>query len=36
MLIGNRDILVRGIASDHVAEMLLGTDLFETRGAVLT
>ena len=27
--IGNRDVLVRGITSDHVAEMLLGIDWLE-------
>ena len=32
--IGNREILVREIASDHVAEMLLGIDWHETQGAV--
>ena len=32
--IGNRDVLVRGIASDHVAEMLLGIDWLEGQGAV--
>ena len=31
--IGNREVLVRGIASDHVAEMLLGIDWRETHGA---
>ena len=32
--IGNRDVLVRGIASDHVAEMLLSIDWLETHEAV--
>ena len=32
--IGNRDVLVRVIASDHVAEMLLGIDWLEGHGAV--
>ena len=32
--IENREVLVRGIASDHVAEMLLGIDWLETQGAV--
>ena len=32
--IGNREVLVRGITSDHVAEMLLGIDWLETQGAV--
>ena len=32
--IGNRDVLVRGITSGHVAEMLLGIDWWETQGAV--
>ena len=32
--IGNREVLVRGIASKRVAEMLLGIDLVETQGAV--
>ena len=32
--IGNREVLVRGIASDYVAEMLLGIDWLETQGAV--
>ena len=32
--IGNREVLVRGISSDHVAEMLLGIDCLETQGAV--
>ena len=30
----NREILVRGIASDHVAEILFGTDWLETQGAI--
>ena len=32
--IGNREVLVLGIASDHVAEMLLGIDWLETQGAI--
>ena len=32
--IGNRDVLVRGIASDDVAEMLLGIDWLERKSAV--
>ena len=32
--IRNREVLVRSIASDHVAEMLLGIDWLETQGAV--
>ena len=34
MLVGNREVLIRGILSDHVAEMLLGMDWLETRGAI--
>ena len=34
MRIGNRDVLVREIASDNVAEMLLGIDWLEGQGAV--
>ena len=34
VLIGSREVLVHGIASDRVSEMLLGSDLLETQGAV--
>ena len=34
VVLKDREVIIRGVASDHVAEMLLGIDWLETNGAV--
>ena len=34
LVLKNKEVIIRGVASDHVAEMLLSIDWLETNGAV--